>query len=230
MPVSPSTPIVPTGMTVPAVASQWDWAMMMSPVASPRLSRMCTALTVMEFVPPLEDVICSFRMTVARPATVSVVFGPGLTARVAPDSFAFVNVDDPETPDELAVQLLAMRSAVSTPASALTVATDAELAELGDPVVEPWVAALRIPADRTLQAVPAQMLTTDWLRLPPVGGRVTVGVGPAVTWIPATVALTLTPNAEPLTVPSAHAGVAAARASPARATRLTPRSRMIPMS
>src|SRR3984893_12149194 len=171
MPVSPRTPIVPTGTTVPAVASQWDGARMLSPEAStPAFTMICTALTVMEFVPPLDDVVCSFRMTVARPATVSVVFGPGLTARVAPDSFAFVNVDDPETPDELAVQLLAMRSAVSTPESALTVATDAELAELGDPVVEPWVAALRIPADRTLQAVPAQMVASDWLTVPAGGG------------------------------------------------------------
>src|SRR3982074_2536788 len=193
MPVSPSTPMVPTGTTVPGVMSQWDWAMMMSPVASPRLSRMWTALTVMV----LADVICSFRMPVARPATVSVVFGPGLTATVAPPTFALVNVEDPETPVELAVQLLAMTSAVTTPASALTVATEAEADEVGDPVVEPCVAALRMPADRTLQAVPAQMLTSDWLRLPPVGGRVTVGAGPADTSIPPTVALTLTPNDTP---------------------------------
>src|SRR3979411_2115952 len=124
MPVSPSTPTVPTGTTVPGALSHGDWRrVMMAPVASPRLSRMWTALTVMV----LADVICSFRMTVARPATVSVVFGPGLTATVAPPTFALVHVEDPETPVELAVQLLAMTSAVTTPASALTVATDAEL-------------------------------------------------------------------------------------------------------
>src|SRR2546429_339359 len=83
--------------------------------------------------------------------------------------------------------------------------------------------AFTMLAERTLQAVPTQMVATDWLRLPPVGGSVTVGVGPEVTVIVATFTLTLSAKAEPLTVPSAHAGVAVARASPARARRLTPR-------
>jgi len=74
-----------------------------------------------------------------------------------------------------------MTSAVTRPPamstlSALTVAIEAELDEFGEPVVEPWVAALRRLAERTLQAVPTQMVATDWVRLPPVGGSVTVGV------------------------------------------------------
>src|SRR5205807_2388635 len=169
------------------------------------------------------ELVCSFRTTLAIPPTLSrVVLGAGLAATLIPPTLALTSEDDPLTPLASALQVLEMRSAVTRPWKALAVATEAAAVDEG-PAVEPEVLTLRMPADSTshvLATLLTQMLARLLVWLPPVAGSATVGSGPEVTLMPATVTLMLSPKADPLTVFAANAGEAAAvaRASaPARA-------------
>ncbi len=84
-----------------------------------------TAATVIVLIEPTTSLrVCSFRVIEPTPGSVNVVLGAGFVARLGrPVTTALVSVVDADEPSPFEVQVLAMTSAVSSPASTFTSAT-----------------------------------------------------------------------------------------------------------